>query len=331
MLILYLRSHKLNNWKMGPQTEEHNFSTVEEQDNLMRNTEKVKMGSGASVQGWMSTKRLPKNQDGRRKTSYRDTMMGVCINTQIEGEYASDGEISDDDILEEDEGSWFSMGMFKEEKLEARKSWWMSVIIKLVGRSIGRQFLLRKLQAIWHIQNPFTLMNLSNDIFIIKFSWKQNLDTALFNGPWIIGDHYLHVQWWVPTFVADTSVINTLPVWICFPVLPLESYTIQWLERTGNEIGWTRKVDDTTLVASTGKFAGVCMDVYLTKPPKSKIQLRGKMRKIQYEGLHDLCFQCGKYGHRASNCTLMAEKIHMKDGAQSENNPTTSKAQGEGP
>lgn len=49
-------------------------------------------------------------------------------------------EVTDDDFLEaDDDGSWFSMGMSKEEKYEAKKPWCMSLIIKLVGRSIGYQ------------------------------------------------------------------------------------------------------------------------------------------------------------------------------------------------
>lgn len=57
-----------------------------------------------------------------------------------------DNEISNDDIMEEeDKGPWFSIGMSIDEKQEARKSWHLSMIIKLVGRSIKYQFLLRRL------------------------------------------------------------------------------------------------------------------------------------------------------------------------------------------
>lgn len=88
--------------------------------------------------------------------------MDSCLREGDE-ESEVDGEISHDNIVEEEDGPWFSMGMTKLEKHEARRPWRMSVIIKLVGRSIGYQFLLRRLQTMWRVQGPFALIDLSND------------------------------------------------------------------------------------------------------------------------------------------------------------------------
>lgn len=64
-----------------------------------------------------------------------------------------DGEISDDDIIEEGEDmTCFEIGMTREEKVEARRPWTNSLIIKLVERSIGYHYLLCRLQAIWRTQ-----------------------------------------------------------------------------------------------------------------------------------------------------------------------------------
>lgn len=58
-----------------------------------------------------------------------------------------DGNASDNDVIGKEEVDlWFSMGMSREEKYEARKPCKMSLIIKLVGCSIGYQFLLRRVQ-----------------------------------------------------------------------------------------------------------------------------------------------------------------------------------------
>lgn len=69
--------------------------------------------------------------------------------------------------------------------------------------------------------------------------------------------------------MADTAEINFLPVWVQFSVFPVEYYTEKWLERAGNRIARTLKVDKTTLIASRGKFARVCVEVDLTKPLKA--------------------------------------------------------------
>lgn len=62
---------------------------------------------------------------------------------------------------------------------------------------------------------------------------------------------------WKFNFRADRAEINFLPVWVIFPLLPVEYYTEGWLKRAGDSIGRTIKKDIKTLLASTGKFARV--------------------------------------------------------------------------
>lgn len=76
--------------------------------------------------------------------------------------------------------------------------------------------------------------------------------------------------------MADSAEINTFSVWVCFPILPVEYYTENWLRRARDQIGRTIKVDDTTIYAMRGKFARVCVEVDLTKPLKGRYRMRGK-------------------------------------------------------
>lgn len=136
----------------------------------------------------------------------------------------------------------------------------------------------------WKPQHDFALIDLCNDFFIARFSNKQDYEFALLNGPWVISVHYLHVRRWVPNFMPRTAKIESLLVWIRFPVLPVEYYTHKWLVRAGNKIGKTMKVDKATLLASRGRFARVCVEVDLKKPLKTGYRLRGEFQEIQYEG-----------------------------------------------
>lgn len=114
----------------------------------------------------------------------------------------------------------------------------------------------------------------------------------------MIGDNYLRVQRWKPNFIVDRAEINTFPVWIRFPVLPVECYTKGWIKRAGNSIGRTIKIDVATLLASRGILALVCVEVDLQRPLKLGYHMRGDSWRLQYEGLHDICFECGRHGHR---------------------------------
>nr|KYP64823.1 hypothetical protein KK1_019431 [Cajanus cajan] len=63
------------------------------------------------------------------------------------------------------------------------------------------------------------------------------------------------------------------------------------------------KIDKMTSVHSRGKFARICVEVNLMKKLVSKINVMGHIIKLEYEGLHAICFNCGKYGHRQDQCS----------------------------
>ncbi|CAN1191392.1 hypothetical protein LINPERHAP2_LOCUS41033 [Linum perenne] len=74
------------------------------------------------------------------------------------------------------------------------------------------------------------------------------------------------------------------------------------LKLIGDRIGRTVRIDHTTLEGSMGNFAMICVEVDLSKPLLSKYHLRRRVRRIEYEGLHVICFSCGCYGHKDETC-----------------------------
>jgi hypothetical protein len=80
-------------------------------------------------------------------------------------------------------------------------------------------------------------------------------------------------------------------------------------------IGRPIKVDINTLKVERGRFARVCVEVDLTMPVVGKIWVNGHWYKVQYEGLHIICTNCGCYGHLGRNCPLTTPvpevEVHM--------------------
>lgn len=56
-----------------------------------------------------------------------------------------------------------------------------------------------------------------------------------------------------------------------------------------------------------GKFAWLCVEIDLGKPLLSSYIVKGEEYRIEYEGLHTLCFSCGKFGHINSTCSIKKE------------------------
>lgn len=66
-----------------------------------------------------------------------------------------------------------------------------------------------------------------------------------------------------------------------------------------------------------GWFARVCVEIELDKPLVATYKMRGEEGQIQYEGLYDLCFLSGKYGHKETACPRSTSKpTEMADGEE---------------
>ncbi|KAI9118997.1 hypothetical protein K1719_009672 [Acacia pycnantha] len=69
-------------------------------------------------------------------------------------------------------------------------------------------------------------------------------------------------------------------------------------------IGKMIKVDRSTSIYDKGGFARICVEIDLKKPLLPTYMVFGEERSIIYEGLHHVCFTCGKYGHQKNECPL---------------------------
>ncbi|XP_015958583.1 uncharacterized protein LOC107482567 [Arachis duranensis] len=198
-------------------------------------------------------------------------------------------------------------------KRELRKNWWETLIVKLLGRKISLVALKRRLEVMWGKNGSIDVIDLGNEFFLVKFYNSEDLDFALMEGPWKILDHYLTIRLWKPDFNPTETIIDSTAAWIRLPGLAIEYYNKAVLEKIGNIVGRTLKVDTNTADVARGKFARVCVEVDLTKPLVSQFQINGKNHLVEYEGLHQVCFLCGRFGHDKSSCT---EKQRMNNATQ---------------
>ncbi|RYR43846.1 hypothetical protein Ahy_A08g040241 [Arachis hypogaea] len=62
------------------------------------------------------------------------------------------------------------------------------------------------------------------------------------------------------------------------------------------------KIDGHTSIHSRKKFARICVEVDLRQQLVPSFSAPGKDFDLEYEGLHLICFNCGRYGHRKKDC-----------------------------
>uniref|UniRef100_A0A0R0F8F2 DUF4283 domain-containing protein n=1 Tax=Glycine max TaxID=3847 RepID=A0A0R0F8F2_SOYBN len=156
------------------------------------------------------------------------------------------------------------------------------LVMNVLGKKIKYRMLDNKLQLEWARVGSVRLVDMPNDHNIVQFTAMEDYQHALFQGPWIIADNYFVVQRRRPFFSLDTKVIQKIAMWTHIHRLPIELYK--------------------------DKFSWMVDLVYIKIDLQKKLvfQINVLIRniiKLEYKGLHSICFSCGKYGQKQTSCT----------------------------
>src|ERR1044072_7451068 len=171
----------------------------------------------------------------------------------------------------------------------------------MLGLNLSLKVMETRLSKIWNIKGKVQIVDMSKGYFLVHFSDVEDYRHVLFEGPWMIVAHYLIVQRWRPFFLSSEKDVQKIAAWVRIPYLPIELYNQEFLSRVGSKIGKMLKVDQLTSIHSRGKFARICVQIDLKKKFVPTVKVMGKVLNLEYEGLHQICFNCGNCGHRVGS------------------------------
>ncbi|RYR27977.1 hypothetical protein Ahy_B01g052053 [Arachis hypogaea] len=251
------------------------------------------------------------------KVSYRDRLLGDGLDKlnpeniveMVAEDYLSDHEIGD---LGTESRAPFnpkpSIEVTLEEYDEWCRPWKQTLIVKPLGKRINLQTMERWINRRWGRKEAIRVMDLEEGFFLVRFSSQEDYGYALFEGPWMIADHYLLVQRWRPLFIPQETEVRKLATWVRIPNLLAELYNKHFLWKVGMSLGVMLRVDELTSIHSRGKFARICVEIDLRRKLVPSFTALGKDFKLEYEGLHQICFSCGRYGHKMDGCVELAKE-----------------------
>ncbi|KAF7815483.1 ribonuclease H [Senna tora] len=200
----------------------------DEIDNMKRSKKKIRKeeGSFSGVESralreeeWMNEEKLEQHQDIKRM-SYRDSVRGgqrtldfekvaarnddqeEGLEPELELTETSSSEAEDETYeeghngitVEKDDLDRLNFTLHDKEWKRLSRPFRKSLIIKLLGKTVGFKFLLRKVNQLWGQTGEVELIDLGNDYFLAKFNTYTDQDFALTGGPWVILDHYLVIR-----------------------------------------------------------------------------------------------------------------------------------------
>ncbi|KAL9429498.1 hypothetical protein AB3S75_031327 [Citrus x aurantiifolia] len=120
----------------------------------------------------------------------------------------NDIEIEKEDVVIEREGFLPSISFSQkvhEQLIKPRQS---TVVVQLLGRMIGYKALCSRLEILWPNIGGYSVIDLDNGYFLVKFRKEGDADFVFTQGPWLVSGHYLIVQLWLPHFDSLNEKID---------------------------------------------------------------------------------------------------------------------------
>ncbi|XP_024159082.1 uncharacterized protein LOC112166461 [Rosa chinensis] len=195
--------------------------------------------------------------------------------------------------------------------------WRCDVVIKLMGKPNSTNtfdFMLTGLRKKWQVKGDWQLFDLPNDFYIVKFNLEEDMNHALYGGPWILAGQTLIVRKWRPDFDPMKEFIGKMALWVRIFGLPIKFFKDFTVAKIGKIIGDVVKVDKLTVGQARGQFTRVCIEVDLSKPLRPFVEVESIAYQVVYEGISLICFECGCFGLAKDKCPTIkvTDNIHPK-------------------
>ncbi|XP_075658772.1 uncharacterized protein LOC142628589 [Castanea sativa] len=165
----------------------------------------------------------------------------------------SDSDNDFDEINSSSREGVVKFKLSKETKRRIRGPWAKAIIVKLVGKTVGLNFMQSKLNQIWRPEGRLDCVDLTYGFFLVKFYSKDDLEKVIKRGPWFIGNHFLSLRPWEPFFKPSSTTMSSVAIWIRLNELPIELYETEVLKDIGEAIGKVLRIDSHIAMEARGR------------------------------------------------------------------------------
>nr|POE84641.1 hypothetical protein CFP56_66224 [Quercus suber] len=240
-------------------------------------------------------------QVGEKQDSYKERLIGEvprAYEQAFKFEHDMEMEVEFDDESADIAAGIAAVNLSGTRKANLRALWSNALIIKVIGKIVGYQFLTSRISNLWKPSGRLDCVDLERDFFLVLFLLKVDYERVLREGPWFVGGHYLSVRKWEPNFKPATASVSLVAIWVQLPQLPIEYCEPSVLRDLGQAIGLLLRIDTHTASETRGRFARICVQVNLENPFIKLIKIDGIEQLVQYKGINALYFSYGRVGHK---------------------------------
>lgn len=165
----------------------------------------------------------------------------------------------------------------------------------------------RYIASMWNFVAKPRVYFHNDGYFLVKFNSIEDRDEVLYYGPHMMNNKPIIVKVWSAEFDLNKEVLQTIPMWVKYPNLPLNCWGNKSLSRISSRLGVPLYVDVCTTQVDMISYARVLVEMDVTKELPKSVKVtdpsgREFMQEIDYDWVPEFCTKCMQVGHQ---CRMM--------------------------
>ncbi|KAK6773645.1 hypothetical protein RDI58_028883 [Solanum bulbocastanum] len=182
----------------------------------------------------------------------------------------------------------------KEDFDKSIEEWKQALILYVVGESPTIAAMERRIALQVNTVSKPKVYYHNDGYFLVRFANMDDRNEVLYSGPHFLNNRPIIVKIWSPEFDFNKEVLQTVPISVKYPNLPLSCWSVDSLSRISSGLGEPLYADECTTKVDRISFARVLieMDVSRELPRNLKVKdPNGRVfeQVVQYEWVLEYC------------------------------------------
>ncbi|KAK1326173.1 hypothetical protein QJS10_CPA01g02066 [Acorus calamus] len=196
--------------------------------------------------------------------------------------------------------------------VEMEDHWRLSLIGYVIGKKPYFKAFIDYLYRVWKPKGNIEVLMQGGGFFVVRFSSEEDLQCVIEGGPWFMGGRPIVLRKWHRGIKMELERLETIPIWIRFPQLPLHLWGKRMLSKLASIVGTPIYTDSSTANCSRIEYAHICVEISALSSLPEVIRLKEdgiiKELKLEYEWKPSSCKACNTFGHSEAQCPLSSSK-----------------------